>query len=92
MMRFRLAVRCGRGALSPRRHADRAAWLQVVAVCLLLVAGPALAKDKAPPKLSTKQSENLMGNVKGTFDMAHQSRPYIVFLILDQVGNRHPSF
>lgn len=60
---------------------------------VLLLAAPVGAADqKGPPALSTKEAENLMGNVKGTFDLAHQSRPYIVFLILDQVGNRYPSF
>jgi hypothetical protein len=58
----------------------------------LLLAVPGWAKDKAPPTLSTKESENLLGNVKGTFDMTKQPRPYIVFLILDQAGNRYPSF
>ena len=59
---------------------------------VLLVAGLVWAKEKAPPKLSTKQSEDLMANVKGTFDMTKQPRPYIAFLILDQAGNRYPSF
>lgn len=59
---------------------------------LLLVAGNVGAKDKAPSKLSTKQSEDMMANVKGTFDMTKQPRPYIAFLILDQAGNRYPSF
>ncbi len=29
---------------------------------------------------------------KGTFDMSRQPRPHVVFLILDQDGNRYPSF
>jgi hypothetical protein len=60
---------------------------------LFLLALPVFAAGKkGPPAMSTKESENMMGNVKGTFDMTKQPRPYIVFLILDQSGNRYPSF
>lgn len=57
-----------------------------------LLCGMTGAKDARPPVLSTEQSDALMSSIRGSFDMTRQPRPFIVLLVLDQQGNRYPSF
>jgi hypothetical protein len=45
-----------------------------------------------PPELDDAARMTLTTFGKGVFDMTKNPRPYVVFLILDQEGNRCPSF
>ena len=59
---------------------------------IMLVSAPVWAGAAAPQVVRLEDMEKLISNVRGTFDMTKQPRPYIGLLILDQEGNRYPSF
>jgi hypothetical protein len=59
-------------------------------LCVGWIAGSVLAVPA--PEFTSAQKEQMIANVRGTFDMARNPRPYIVYLILDQTNNVYPSF
>ncbi|MFW5699237.1 MAG: hypothetical protein ACOCYN_05205, partial [Planctomycetota bacterium] len=68
-------------------------YLRWILLCAL-AATPLLAADRddGAPKLSTDEQARLAEAMSGTFDMSTEPRPFVTLLILDQKGNKHPSF
>ncbi len=58
---------------------------------VVLVVGSVWAANQ-PVSSSSQDAEKYISNAKGRFDMTKQPRPFGAFLILDQAGNRYPSF
>ncbi len=50
------------------------------------------AADDPLPKMDFEEREQLVERMNGVFDFSKSPRPYVVLLILDQEGNRFPSY
>jgi hypothetical protein len=67
----------------------RAIPIQLLLLLFVTFSVSAAEKKKA---FSVTEQEEMMEHVSGAFDMSRNPRPYIVYMILDQQGSRHPSF
>jgi hypothetical protein len=70
----------------------RCQYLAVLLACLIAL--PLQAADKTGTKKAEPPVEpaKVAKAMNGTFNMEDQPRKYIVFLVLEQEGNRYPSF
>jgi hypothetical protein len=66
-------------------------WILILGLTVVASTALGAGKDKKP-QFSSSEQEKMMEHVRGTFDMARNPRPYIVYVILDQKDNRYPSF
>jgi hypothetical protein len=68
--------------------------LTAILLGLLCCAHVTLAQQPARSRYKpvTTGAEKLLNNIGGTYDMSKDPHRYIVFLVLDQQGNKHSSF
>jgi hypothetical protein len=66
--------------------------LLIFAAVVLAIVLPATAQKKPAKSLTSAAQQKWIEHVRGSFDMTKNPRPYIVYMVLDQEGNRWPSF